>query len=322
MKVDLSSQSDEALARLQLHHNDWYVRTSRRLLQERAASGRDMAAAHRVLREILSTNPDVTRQLRAIWALYATGGLDENAGRALLDHPSEHVRAWAIRLLVDTGPPAAATVTRFAELAKTDPSQKVRLSLASALQRLPINQCWDVAEPLASHAEDAADRVLPLMIWYGVERLVPADLPRAVGWVARCKIPLVRQYVARRAVTADPSTGLAACRLAAQNHGLEDSVCDDLLITGATRRCEVVNTSLRPEGWAAAFARLVARPNPVLIEQTLMLALDFEEPKAIAILRGMVKNPDYAPRRPASRLVGSGRAPRARNRPRSPGFAR
>ena len=82
-KVDLAGLDDEALARLQLHQNDWYVRTARRLLQERAAAGRDLGEAHRVLREILAANPDVTRRLRAVWALYVTGGLDEKAALAL-----------------------------------------------------------------------------------------------------------------------------------------------------------------------------------------------------------------------------------------------
>ena len=39
VKVDLARESDEALAALHLHHNDWYVRTARRLLSERAAAG-------------------------------------------------------------------------------------------------------------------------------------------------------------------------------------------------------------------------------------------------------------------------------------------
>ena len=49
--VDLAGLDDEALAQLQLHHNDWYVRTARRLLQERAAAGRDLSKAHRLLRD-------------------------------------------------------------------------------------------------------------------------------------------------------------------------------------------------------------------------------------------------------------------------------
>ena len=46
-----------------------------------------------MLREIDRTNLDVGRRLRAIWALHASGGLDDPAYRALLDDPSEHVRA-------------------------------------------------------------------------------------------------------------------------------------------------------------------------------------------------------------------------------------
>ena len=124
--------------RLQLHHNDWYVRTARRLLQEHAAAGRDLSKAHHLLRTILAENADVTRRLRAAWALYASGGLDEKAALAMLDQPSEHIRAWGVRLLCDAGAPSPATVARFVQLAKTDTSQKVRLSLASALQRLPL----------------------------------------------------------------------------------------------------------------------------------------------------------------------------------------
>ena len=67
------------------------------------------------------------------------------------------------------------------------------------------------------------------MIWYGVERLVPADLPRAVGWLARCKIPLVRQHAARRAVTADPTTGLAALVSLLKTTDVEDSVSVDVI---------------------------------------------------------------------------------------------
>jgi hypothetical protein len=74
---DLSKKSDAELVALQLHSNDWYVRQSRRLLQERAAAGADLSAAHAALRKILAENADVPRKLRAIWALYSSGGLAE-----------------------------------------------------------------------------------------------------------------------------------------------------------------------------------------------------------------------------------------------------
>ena len=74
----------------------------------------------------------------------------------------------------------------------------VRLGLASLLQRLPDADRWVVAEELAAHAEDAADANLPLMIWYGIEAIVPRDATRAVKLMAATRIPKLRQFIARR----------------------------------------------------------------------------------------------------------------------------
>ena len=48
------------------------------------------------------------------------------------------------------------------------------------------------------------------MIWYGIEPLVPADRSRAVSLAAHSEIPIVRRFVARRVVSAEPAPGLAA----------------------------------------------------------------------------------------------------------------
>jgi len=287
VKVDLAAETDLALARYQLHKNDWYVRTARRLLQERAVAGKDLGQANGLLREILASNPDVTRRLRALWALNATGGLGEIALRKLLDDPSEHIRAWAVRLLCDSGEPSADTVTRFAALAKSDPSPKVHLSLASALQRIPLSQRYPVAEPLTKHKEAASDRSLGLMIWYGVEPLVAVDRLRAVNLAAQSEIPLVRRFLARRVVAAEPAPGLAAVVSLLKNS--TDAVCSDLL-TGARDGLRGVKHIVQPEGWTEAFAALVARKDLKVIEEALLLGLDFGEPKAIAVLKRVTLN--------------------------------
>jgi hypothetical protein len=90
------------------------------------------------------------------------------------------------------------TLGKMGELAKSDPSPVVRLFLASALQRLEPLRRWAIAEGLVGHAEDAEDANLPLMIWYGIEPAVSQDRERALGLVARTKIPLVRQNITRR----------------------------------------------------------------------------------------------------------------------------
>ena len=74
----------------------------------------------------------------------------------------------------------------------------MRLYLASALQRLPLENRWPIAEALASHGEDTDDHNLPLMYWYGIEPLVATNSVRAIQLAAKSKIPLVRQFIARR----------------------------------------------------------------------------------------------------------------------------
>ncbi len=287
VRVDLASVTDESLAQMQLHHNDWFVRTARRLLQEHAAAGRDLSKAHQLLRTILAGNADETRRLRAAWALYASGGLDEQAALALLDQSSEHLRSWGVRLLCDAALPSPAAVARFVTLAKTDPSPKVRLSLASALQRLPLKERWPIAEALASHKEDASDPMLPLMIWYGVEPLVPANPRRAVTLASGSQIPVVRRFVARRTVEADPVAGLAA--VVSLLKPADDNACRDLLI-GAHDALRGASTLPARRGWQESFFGLLARPDVAVVEQALLLALDLDDPKAAPILRDIVRD--------------------------------
>src|SRR4029077_7679852 len=90
--ADVSKLRDAELVKLQLHRNDWYVRAARRNLQERAAAGRDLKAAHAELHRMFGENPDVARKLRAMWALFVTGGADEPWLLRQLGHVSEHVR--------------------------------------------------------------------------------------------------------------------------------------------------------------------------------------------------------------------------------------
>src|SRR5207245_8115252 len=95
---DLAKLSDAALVQRQLHTNDWHVRHARRLLQERAAAGKLGPETNAQLLKILDTHPDVTRKLRALWALDGTGGLAESKRLELLGHAEETIRGWAIQL--------------------------------------------------------------------------------------------------------------------------------------------------------------------------------------------------------------------------------
>jgi hypothetical protein len=147
---------------------------------------------------MLSENPDVTRRLRALWTLHVTGGAPTELLSGLLADRSEYLRAWAIQLLTEDRQPSAAVLAVFERLAATDPSPMVRLYLASAMTRLPVDQRWGVIEKLIAHAEDITDQNLPLMYWYTLEPMVVADGRRALALAMASKIPKLREFTSHR----------------------------------------------------------------------------------------------------------------------------
>jgi putative membrane-bound dehydrogenase-like protein len=199
-EVDLQRLTDADLVNLQLHRNDWFVRHARRILQERMAgrSDQDRAAAAAALQKILGENPDISRKLRALWALHATGNFTESIGLRLLKEESGFVRGWAIQLLAEGKRPSAAVLAEFARMAQTDKSAVVRLYLASALQRIPTAQRGDILAGLLARTEDAQDQNLPLMYWYALEPVLSEHLEKGPDFLQQTRIPALRQFITRR----------------------------------------------------------------------------------------------------------------------------
>jgi putative membrane-bound dehydrogenase-like protein len=210
--VDLGTLDSAALVQLQLHPNDWYVRHARRLLQERGPDPK----THEALAAILRGNPDETRKLRALWALHATGGLTEALAHEALSSPQDYVRAWTIQLLGEKGSSSGKTLDLLAAMAERDSSATVRRYLASFLQRIPAAPRWAIARALASHGEDAADHNLPLLIWFGIEPVLAGDVGAALELALRTKIPLLREFIARRCAQEEASLDALAGVLSAQ----------------------------------------------------------------------------------------------------------
>jgi putative membrane-bound dehydrogenase-like protein len=197
VNVDLQAASNEQLVNYQLHRNDWYVRHARRILQERSAAGQNMTAAHAELRRLFDENTDVTRKLRALWVLYVTGGTDDEWLLDLLSHQSEHVRSWAVRLLVDVQQPTKTALQQFAKTAASEDSWLVQISLASAMQRLPVGSRWPVVSGLASRLNSSSDPNLQRMIWFAMEPEVAANPQQAIE-LTRLTLPRIRRWTARR----------------------------------------------------------------------------------------------------------------------------
>ncbi|HEY6229448.1 MAG TPA: dehydrogenase, partial [Verrucomicrobiae bacterium] len=200
--IDLAKKTDAELVDLTLHLNEFYVRHSRQLLQERLsaadATPERKQAVYKGLLNIIRNNPFEHRQVRGLWALQATGGLDEKTAISLLDHKGEYVRAWTIQFICENKNPSDAALKKFAAMAKSDPSPIVRLYLASGLLRTPPEKRWDVVSGLLAHAEDANDHNLPFMYWYAAEGAISTDPGRGIKLLTEAKIPRVREFIARR----------------------------------------------------------------------------------------------------------------------------
>ena len=197
VRPDLSKQSDDELVQLQLHRNEWFVSHARRLLQERAAKG-PLPRVDEALRRLLRDHPDASRRLRALWALQAIGTLTAEDRLALLDHPDEDLRAWAIQLELEGKTAGDAALAKMATLAVKDPSPVVRLYLAVGIRRLPPSRRVPVLSGLVTRTEDADDPNLPQAIWYAAEPLAEHHLPSALSLLTASRLPLFREFMARR----------------------------------------------------------------------------------------------------------------------------
>jgi hypothetical protein len=228
VKVDLRRLPSSELVALQLHRNDWYVQHARRLLQERGPD----PDVHARLRLMLREQSDVTRRLRALWALHVTGGTTEADLLTLTSDGSEYVRSWAVALLSET-PPSPGIVAVLTRLAQQDPSALVRLYVASALQRVAPNDRWDAVAALMARGEDAADRNLPLMIWYAAEPLVAIDMERAMRLADASPVTRLYPFVVSR--IAAEGTPAALLILADRLGHTADAARQKVLLDGITR---------------------------------------------------------------------------------------
>ncbi|MFM8890042.1 MAG: hypothetical protein ACKOTB_00210, partial [Planctomycetia bacterium] len=213
---------------------------------------------------------------------------------------------WAVRLIVDGWPldgvqgplpVARAVADRVAAewalaaedmlaVAASDDSGLVRLSLASCLQRLPLNGRIDLAAALMARSTDAADPDLPLVVWYGLIPAVEALPTQAADLAIACRWPRTQRLVARRLaglVDRAPQgvgrlvTAIPACGDAAERHNILAGIADGL---AGWRRAP------KPEGWDRAVAAVAADPAAAALARDLSAV--FGDGRAIEEIRRLV----------------------------------
>jgi putative membrane-bound dehydrogenase-like protein len=291
---DMANATDANLVRSQRHANDWIVRQARRILQERAAGGRDLAHARTMLVDMLNGNETIPHKLRALWCLNSIGALDEPRLIELLSNGDEHLRAWAVRLLADRGEFSPSAVAALQKLAAGEKSGLVQVYLASTLQRLELEQRWPIAEAIASRDEYADDRELPLMVWYGIEPAVVAHPDRAVKLALSSHFPVLRQHIARRLTVEIDRLDQAVNSLVTKLGESETAVQLDLL-GGMNQGLRGWRKAPVPAAWAATAKKLAASSDARVKTLTRELAVVFGDGRALDELRKIVGDGNAEP---------------------------
>ena len=309
--TDVGRLSPSELLPLLAHKNEFFARHARRRLQELDAAGADLGAVRGALRERFAKEPEVTQQLRALWSLRAAGGADAAFLRSQLAHGSDPIRSWAVRLLVED-PDAAGknqdSLQALVGLAEREPSAFVRLALASALQRLPLDQRIALARPLVRRGEDAKDHNLPQMLWYGLEPLGGSNPAALASIGAECELPLTRRCIARRLtegrMKSDAPLNTLLTKAATDPRWRID------VLTGMRDALKGERQATPPGAWKTAAPAFATSTDPVVKELFHTLGAAFADPLALESLRGVAldSTASIAARRAALRTLIDSRA--------------
>lgn len=308
---DLAKQSTEELIELLPHANSWWSRAARRILTERMLSS-DRSVQISVsskLREKIASCNNTPQLLRYLEVMFASGLASEEFLHSLLLHSDEHVRVTAIRFLVDSSSVSEPTLSpkslmAFEKLAKEDPSGLVHLYLASALQRVPFEQRWVIANSLSQQAQWAKDRTFPKMLWYGVEGAVPGDVEQAIQLINLSRIPLLTENVARRL------TLLLETKSSALDSLVELACRDDFafageVVRGMAKALEGWQKAPAPKAWTKLASRMEKEQAAEWTKELQALRLAFGDGRAKDDLLAMIQNGglDAATRKQALRSL-------------------
>jgi putative membrane-bound dehydrogenase-like protein len=296
---DLAAMSSRELVELQYSDNVWLERTSRRILIDRAATGVDQLEAVEMLQQlVLQKSADPLHRLRALWALNGMAATDWDSLEILLNEKDESLRVWAIRLLEEGSHRNSVwrkmflelLQERFPRIAREDSSGLVRLTLASLLQKLPIEFRPPLAAGLLSRKEDSTDHNQPLMLWCGILPLADSDDGAFENLIIHSKNNVVQRYGMRRLaeeIDEKPKrVDFVLSEVAAKGDAVEILAILDGLADGLSGRRQAP----QPLSWNAVVKALSEQADEAMRYRLQNLSAVFGDGLAIEALQEVVLN--------------------------------
>ncbi len=305
---NLRELTNEQLIELLSSKNEWYSRKARRILQERAFDSAtssfqlvtllknryDTISETNQLGKIIDSN--VKKKLRLMWALHSvTSKSDWEWLLKQTASPSEHIRAWAVRLLNDGQQELTPRVyDRLQTLASTDPSGLVRLYIASSLPRFESSWAYQIANSLVEIETDAMDRVQPKLIWYGIEPHIvtqsASDSPSGdpIALALNSKMPLVRRNIARRLTNEIDRPNNLVANLIQQAILSNDRELTSDILGGMQAALNGWSEAPQPTNWTEATNQFAKLKDPKIDGLVQQLNIVFGDGRTTAELRKIV----------------------------------
>jgi putative membrane-bound dehydrogenase-like protein len=269
----------------------------------------------------LTEDQDPVARLRTIWNLYALGAAADWS--TFLKDDNEHLRSWAIRLMTDDrvidtvlgpnpdNPPAPLPVeilNSFVSLAKSDPSGLVRLTLASTLQRLSVEQRSVLGAALAARDEDAGDHNLPSMVWFGISPLAKSDPLSLVQIAGESHWPTLLRWIGRSISTEMTTSPEPLDELLITASKLDPEFAQSLL-TGISDGLQGWSKATKPKSWDTWVAAQTKMNDAPLAALTRELSVLFGDGRALDEIEALVLDEKADPgiRKAALETLISGR---------------
>lgn len=177
------------------HANKWFRQEALRQFGDR----KDQSVVP-LLKETLAHNTG-RLALGALWAMYQSGGFNDELALDLCRHEDPYVRMWTVRLLCDENRVSPAVARELAALAGRETYVHVRSQLASSAKRLPAEVALPILAQLLKHDEDRNDLHVPLLLWWGIESKCARDADAVLALFQEPQMwqwPLVQEHILQR----------------------------------------------------------------------------------------------------------------------------
>lgn len=292
-KVNLGQMNDEELLAAQAHKNEWFGRTARRILHERAANGTLTSGVIPAAGQLLSAHPSADLRLRALWLTHLLGQFGDEAAQRSFADSHEYIRAWAVQLSAEDGEVSAAIHGQLVRLAVSDPSPVVRLYLASAVARLPEKTAWAILDALAEHGEDREDRNLPCLIWHSLAPRMGApdgQIDRALALADRTLLPQLADWIYWHAASLGDRALERVLAKIQNSHPADQPRFLAGLELALSTRAQVA----MPANWPPLATQLYSSQEPGLVRRAELIAAAFGDRSRLPRLRQILRYPAAA----------------------------